>query len=202
MLAVMANGPTCAMPAADGTDRAGDDLVTRAAHGDREAFAQIVAAHHARVSRLAYRLLGWSGDVEDVVQDVFVAAWENLPGFRRGASLSTWLTAIAVNRCRSWCRRQAVRAKLLAAMRLGSRPPRAAPPAAAIRREARERVRAAVRALPARLREVVVLRYLEEMPPAEVAQALRISPPAVATRLHRARERLKGMLAETARPHP
>jgi RNA polymerase sigma factor (sigma-70 family) len=168
----------------------------RAAQGGRAAFADIVADHQARVTRLACRLLGWPNDVEDVVQDVFLAALEHLPRFRGDSSLATWLTAIAVNKCRSVRRRRLLRLRLLSWAR--GRLPRQAGQAAdcgPLRRERHEQVRRAVGRLPGRLREVVVLRYLEEMPIEQIAKVLRISPGAVGSRLHRARLRLAAELS-------
>jgi len=172
-------------------------VAQRAARGDRAAFADIVAAHQARVARLAWRLLGWSHDIEDVVQDVFVAALEHLPGFRGDSSLATWLTTIAVNKCRSARRRRILRQGFLslAAGRSRRHEGRAAD-SAAMRRERHDQVRRAVRRLPGRLREVVVLRYLEEMSIEQVAEILSLSPGAVGMRLHRARRRLAAELSD------
>src|SRR5688500_12036613 len=84
-------------------------LGERLARGDPGAFEQVVATCRPRVERLARRLLAWRGDVDDVVQDVFLVALEKARTFRREASLETWLTAITVNKCRShrrgWLRR-------------------------------------------------------------------------------------------------
>ena len=172
-------------------------LAERAARGDRSAFAEIVAAHQARVARLAWRLLGWSHDIEDVVQDVFVAALEHLPGFRGDSSLATWLTAIAVNKCRSARRRRLLRLRFASpGPGRAGRDAGEAPDSGLLRRERHRRVRRAVRGLPRRLREVVVLRYLEEMPIEQIAKVLSISPGAVGSRLHRARLRLAADLSE------
>src|SRR5947209_2107430 len=81
-------------------------LAQRLAGGDPEAFEDIVALYRARVARLAHRLLGWGGDPEDVVQEVFLAALRKAKGFRGQASLWTWLATITVNRCRRQLRRQ------------------------------------------------------------------------------------------------
>jgi len=173
-------------------------IAARAARGDGGAFAEIVAAHQGRVARLVHRLLGWPDDVDDVVQDVFVAALRNLSRFRGDASLSTWLLTIAVNQCRSHQRRQLVRRKFLAAARRLVRP-RASGAASsrAMEQERHQLVRRAVRRLPVRLREVVVLHYLEGMSLEAVAAVLGLSRTAVGTRLHRGRKRLSGQLGES-----
>lgn len=161
------------------------------------AFEAVVAAHEPRVTRLAHRLLGWGsgGDVEDVVQDVFFAAYQHRTRFAARASLGTWLTTITVNRCRSHQRRQRVR-RLLFRRRATEPAPPAAPPASHEPAwiETSAKVRSAVHALPARDREVIVLRYFEHMDAAEIAAATGLSRNAVEVRLHRARTRLAASL--------
>src|SRR3954451_2683243 len=89
-------------------DIGGSDLPTRFAAGEAGAFEQVVALYQPRVARLAHRLLGWQGDVDDVVQDVFLAAFTNARSFRGGSSLWTWLTAITLHSCRRHARRAAL----------------------------------------------------------------------------------------------
>ena len=78
---------------------------------DVSAFGGLIAEHERCVAGLAYRLLGWRADVEDVVQDVFVAALENLPRFRGECRLATWLYRITVNQCRRQRRKRLLRHK-------------------------------------------------------------------------------------------
>src|SRR5437763_8474204 len=96
---------------ADGGEQ---DLASRLARSDSAAFEQLVALHAPRIRRLAFRLLGWRGDVDDVVQDVFLAALCHLERFRGEASLSTWLTRVTINRCRTQHRRHLLRLRWLA----------------------------------------------------------------------------------------
>jgi len=186
---------------APGAVRREDDedahLVGRFLRGDGAAFNQLVRTHQDRVARLAYRLLGWSGEVDDVVQEVFLAVFKNVAGFRGDCRVSTWLTTITVNKCRSARRHRFTR---LAFLRRLSDEPRAAasPPTVegGVAPAELDRIRAAVQALPARYREAVVLRYLEGMPVAEVGLALGVSEGATGVLLHRARARLKDRLAD------
>ena len=164
-------------------------------------FEEVVRLYHDRVSRLAYRLLGWDEQIEDVVQDVFLAALKNLKRFRGESSLWTWLAAITMNRCRTLSRRRRLRMKLFSVLgREFSAQSRSADPVA--QQEKLDRVRKAVRELPVRLREVAVLRYLEETSIDQIAQVLRISRNAVEVRLHRARTRLKDRLADMLEEEP
>src|SRR4051812_33447508 len=81
-------------------------LAARFARGDAGAFEAVVALHQPRVARLAHRLLGWAGDCDDVVQDVFLTALGSARSFRGQSSLATWLATITLNRCRRHLRRR------------------------------------------------------------------------------------------------
>jgi RNA polymerase sigma-70 factor (ECF subfamily) len=182
-----------AMPSAAGPSDEG--LEGRLAEGDVTAFDRVVARHGDRIAGLAFRLLGWPADVEDVVQDVFLAVWRHRRRFRGHSSLDTWLTAITLNQCRTIQRKHGLRTRLLARMRSESR--RSASPAAdnaAERRDVAAIVQRAVRALPHKDREVVVLRDLEGMSVEGIAEVLSVSANAVHVRLSRARARLRVML--------
>jgi RNA polymerase sigma-70 factor (ECF subfamily) len=155
------------------------------------AFEAVVAAHQEKVARLAHRLLGWrsGADVQDVVQDVFLAALRHRRRFRGESSLGTWLSAITVNCCRTHQRRQQLRRLLV--LRRPSQPEAESPASEALASEdAARRVRQAVQALAPRDREVVVLRYFEGLDAAGIAAVTGISKNAVEVRLHRARARL------------
>src|SRR5437660_1414685 len=89
-----------------GDDDADDvDLVRRwVAAGEREALERIVERYRPRVTRLAWRLLGWggggsSGDLEDVVQEVFLTVLRKASVFRGQGGLWPWVRAITVNAC-------------------------------------------------------------------------------------------------------
>jgi len=161
-------------------------------------FEELVADHQQRVARLCYRLLGWRADVEDVVQEVFLAVFRALPEYRGQGSLSTWITRIAINACRSHVRKRLRFLRLLtsAREREETRPRRSADHTL-MERGRFDQVRTAVRELPPHYREVVVLRYLEEMTVPEIGELLGLSPNAVEVRLSRARQRLRERLAGT-----
>jgi len=178
--------------AGEAEDRA---LVERAVGGDGGAFERLVEMHQRQVARTAYRLLGWRGEVEDVVQDVFAAALVSLKRFRWESTLRSWLTSLTVNRCRKERRRRMVRRMLWGRWGGGVRRSEQAADEAAMAGERLVRVRKAVRELAGRYREVVVLRYLEGMEINEIGKALGISRGAVEVRLHRGRGQLKETLA-------
>jgi len=170
-------------------------LVGQFNRGDESAFDRIVEQHSGDVAALANRLLGWPGDVEDVTQDIFLAAYLGLKRFRCECSLKTWLFTITINKCRSYRYKRILRLRLFAATKASLTRPHAKvkTPTGS---ETFDRVRRAVAALPAKYREPVVLRYLQELPTDEISRILRISKNALQVRLTRARRRLRQELAE------
>jgi RNA polymerase sigma factor (sigma-70 family) len=181
-------------PAVQTSDDVDRELVERFQAGDDSAFDEIVAAHQERLARLAHRLLGWSADGDDVLQEVFVAALGHLHKFRRESRLSTWLTAIAIQKCRAHQRRQLLRWRHW--RRLAERRTvEINNPSQTESLDDQHAVQSAVRALPRNLREPLVLRYFEELAVPEIAASLGLSVGAVEVRLTRARQRLKETLA-------
>ena len=80
-------------------------LIRRAQEGDTRAFRQLFTRHQGTVSRIVYRMIGPSPDVEDVVQDVFLNVYRSLPSFRGDSKFSTWLYRLATNVTRMHLRR-------------------------------------------------------------------------------------------------
>lgn len=183
---------------ADGEDAV---LAGGLARRDPVVFDQLVETYQARVARLACRLLGWSQDVDDVVQEVFLAAWKGLPRFRRQSELGTWLMRITINKCRGHRRKEMLRLRRFWRSKERQQMRNAvSADGATLDAENQAEVRRAVRRLPARYCEVIVLRYLEEMPVERIGQVLGLTRNAVEVRLHRARARLRkelgGLLEE------
>jgi RNA polymerase sigma-70 factor (ECF subfamily) len=174
-------------------DDATQPLSQPLASGERDAFDQLVRDHHQAVTRLAYRLLGWRGEVEDVIHDVFLAAFKKLHRFRGESSPWTWLATITINRCRSTRRRKFLPWRWL------ERQDRSFEESSSERieqKETNQRVRDAVAKLPATDREVIVLFYLEEMSVSQISKMIGVKETAINVRLHRARKRLKELLGD------
>lgn len=75
----------------------------RAQAGDRDAFEALVGEHATEVYRIAASIVG-AADAGDVMQDTFVAAWQQLPKLRDDSAFRAWLRRICVNRARNWLR--------------------------------------------------------------------------------------------------
>jgi RNA polymerase sigma-70 factor (ECF subfamily) len=175
-----------------------DELVKHWLAGERAAFARIVELFQARVTRLVWRLLGWregGQEVDDVVQEVFVAVLAKAGGFRGQSSLWTWLRAIAVNTCRGHRRKQLVRWRYWRELWSRQEGSGEAADERMDRDESSAAVRRAVAKLGAKEREVVVLYYLEECSVREIVEILGVQTGAVEVRLHRARRKLRELLA-------
>jgi len=154
---------------------------------------KIVKDHLDEITRLAYRLLGWQSDVEDIVQDVFLSAALKLDTLRDETCVRAWLYQITINKCRTWRYRQKLRLRFW----INQRREKENDVPSSYNSDAHERdiqVRNAVRALPAKYREAVVLRYLEQLSACEVAKMLKINENALNVRLLRARTMLRETL--------
>ena len=187
-----ATGSACVPPAVTSDDA---DQLAKAAVGDAAAFDGLVRTHQERITRLVHRLLGWSNDVDDVVQDVFVDVLCNLSRFDGRSNVLTWITRIAINRCRSHQRRQWLRLRFLRKFPLPRGEGRGEGELDQLEtQETIQQVHQAIQQLNGRDREIIVLRYLEELPVETIAGMLGAMRGAIDVRLSRARRRLETIL--------
>ena len=156
----------------------------------------LVAQHEIPIRRTVTRLLGYADPgVEDLVQDVFFAAWRGRRRLRHGSALPAWLQSIAIRRCRSHVTRRARRRRLARFLPLSSLDGHSRAVEAAAAQGPDPDLMRALDGLTHEHREVLVLRHLEGLAAAEVALALGIQPGTVDVRVHRAREALRRELA-------
>ncbi|HET6574798.1 MAG TPA: sigma-70 family RNA polymerase sigma factor [Fimbriiglobus sp.] len=165
-----------------------------------------------RIYNLARRMLGNDADAEDVTQDVLVQVVRKLHTFRGESQLPTWLHRVTVNAALAHREKRANRQKREMATgdealeaiaadppTVGVRLPRpgaeAAPEQTVLAAEQRAVIERAIAKLPEGFREVYVLADVEGLPNAEIADMLDLSVAAVKSRLHRARERMRVLLA-------
>lgn len=169
-------------------------LVEQFRRGDESAFGRIVKQYSADVAALANRLLGWPGDVEDVTQDIFLAAFIGLKKFRCDCSIKSWLFTITINKCRTNRYKRWFRLRRFL-QEIDKVPIPSVGAEKLMNADEFEQVRCAVAALPARYREPVVLRYLQELDTEEISRILGISKNTLNVRLSRARKLLRDDLA-------
>jgi RNA polymerase sigma-70 factor (ECF subfamily) len=194
-----------------GPEPSDEELAARAAAGDEPAFEGIVRRYQGRVFRLASRLTGSETDAADVLQETFLRVYRGLSSFRGESRFGTWLYRIATNAAlahrRARSRRPAESLEAFLPRFDGDGGHLATPAELQVgtrvdelldRRALAERARAGIERLPELYREAFVLRDLEEMPTAEVAEVLGLEPATVRQRVHRARLMLRGYLADLA----
>ena len=171
------------------------EAVARARDGDLDAYSVLVARYTLRAHRAAF-LLGAGEEADDVVQEAFVKAFRHLSRFRAGESFGPWLLRIVTNETRNLARSRRRRAAL--AVRLGTAESADtaadAPVDEVLAAERRAQLLAAVRALPARERQVLVCRYFLDLSEAETAQVLAWPLGSVKSRTWRALNRLRAQL--------
>jgi len=190
--------------AAGRADKPGEDALLAGLRAGRdEAYEQLVRGYGGRMLAVARRLLGDGEDARDAVQEAFSSAFRSIDRFEGHARLSTWLHRIVVNaalmklRTRRRKPEEPLDDLLPAFLADGHRIDPGGPwqPAEALEhREVRELVRRSIDRLPESYRTVLLLRDIEELETAEVAEMLGIGPGVVKTRLHRARQALRGLL--------
>ncbi|WP_419815882.1 RNA polymerase sigma factor [Glacieibacterium sp.] len=171
------------------------ELATLALAGRDRAFAEIMQRHRGALYRIVVGNVGDPDEALDLVQESFLSAHRALSRYDETRSMRGWLATIAVNKCRDWGRRRAVRRVFAFARRIddvAEQVPIDLPgqDVTTADRQDLAKVAHAVTELPEKLRETLVLRAIEGLSQAEVAAILGISDKAVETRLYRARAAL------------
>lgn len=181
------------MNAGDGDDD--DTLIAAALSGENAAFSTLMSRHKEPLYRFVRRYVGDADESFDLVQETFVAAWSALNSFEQGRPFAVWLRRIALNKCRDWSRRRQVRRFFFAAAPLEAADKMSSAPADDGPHHGRlAELDAAISALPAALKEPLLLTVFEEMSQAEAAALLGVSVKAVETRVYRAKQRLRESL--------
>lgn len=153
-----------------------------------QAIERMMDEHGSRLLRLCYLRLLDQGLAEDALQDTFLKAWRAYPGFKNQSSEITWLTAIALNVCRSMKRKAWFRF-----VDLGK--PLAALPEASVPFEPYDdTVTRSVMALRGPEQEVILMHYYQGLNVREIAEALSLPLSTVTSRLIRARKKLEKSL--------
>jgi len=182
-----------AWPAEDAEIQA---LVEAARDGDVAAFESLVALTHRHTFTLALRLTGDVDDAHDVTQEAYLRAYRSIGGFRSDARFSTWMHRITANcasthlgRRRRHRHRSLTQDEQVVDLRGDSDPQLRADAS-----DLRVRMLEALDGLPPKLRAVVVLRDVYELPHEAIAAELGISETAAKVRLHRARHKMRSSL--------
>jgi len=172
-------------------------LASRSLKGDRGAFDHLVQRYQEPLYRLIRRYVGDHAETYDLLQETFVAAWQGLSRYDPQRPALAWLRRIALNKCRDWSRRRAVRRFFYGAAPLEAAELKASQPAEPSTHDseaALARLDRAISQLPAQLKEPLLLTAFEGLSQEAAGQALGITPKAVETRVYRARKQLAALL--------
>lgn len=178
-----------------------EELVHRAQQDDERAFGELVTRYESKVYSLAMKMLRNPEDAEDVLQDTFLRAYRGIKSFKGNSTFSTWVYRITANSAL-----MRLRKKQLPQVSIEDADERDAPISIAdwapgpveqlLNQEMQKVMDEAIDALPAEFRQVFILRDVEEMSNAEVAEILDLTVAAVKSRLHRARLKVRNRLAQ------
>jgi len=175
-----------------------EELLADARRGDHGAFHRLIDRHADGLFRLAFRLVGSTADAEDVLQEAFVGAFEQMGRFEGRSTVKTWLSRILVRQTARFHRRRSRRRTLPLPLAGdgGDEPDVRGSTSVSDDANRRLDVDRALRQLSPEHREVVVLREFGGMSYSEMGEALGIPVGTVESRLHRARQALKEALSD------
>lgn len=174
-----------------------EELLARALHKDREAFALLVNRYEVRLFNYARRIVGNAADAEDVFQETFLRVYNGLARFDPSQRFRPWVYSIATNVCRDMLRRQR-RRPTVSIEALADAPGGAAglserirssgpdPAASAAAHELAARLESALSRLPIRHRAVFIMARYDGMRYDEIARTLRIPVGTVKSRMNKA----------------
>ncbi len=184
------------------------ELIRLFLEGSEEAFNRLVLAHQKKAYNIAFRFLGNHEDANEVAQDAFVRVYRNLHRFRGHSSFQTWLYKITLNLARNRYRKMKRRKEDKKVSldnpltyedgeSIREVPDEMFSPERSIRsREIQEQVQEALEQIAPEHRQVVVLRHIEGLSYTEMSEILGCAEGTIKSRLHRARQELRGYLRE------
>jgi len=179
-----------------------EEIVARVQAGEVALYEVLMRRHNQRMYRAVRGILRNESDIDDILQDAYLSAYEHLDGFAGRSRFSTWLVRIAINKALDRIRRtsrivgldgwpeEEILAKIPEALHSPN------PEAESGRREITRLLEDAIDTLPPAFRSVYLLREVEGLSTRETAECLGIEPATVKTRIHRARGRLREALEE------
>jgi RNA polymerase sigma-70 factor, ECF subfamily len=177
-----------------------EELIDRARLDDSMAFELLMRRHNQRLYRVVRSVLREPAEIEDVIQQAYLSAFQHLDQFQGAARWSTWLCRIAMNEAlaRVRQRRRFVSMDVDSDERTASmsRDGMRDPESSAVGREVGELIEQAIDKMPSLYRSVLLMRGIEGMTTAETAAVLEVEPEVVKTRLHRARATLRSIIED------
>ena len=177
------------------------DWLEQSRRGDHAAFENLIRSYQTMIHSITYRMTGSLADADDLSQETFIRAFQQLASFRGESKFSSWLCRVAMNACLNWRQREIRRVEVhqqWAGDNLGG----GTDEGAEALDENTRNVQAALNRLPAKQRAAMILTVYEEMNHAEAARALGCSEATVSWRVFAARTKLKRWLSPASRGSP
>ena len=171
------------------------DLVLQSQNGSVAAFEALIRNHQTMIHALTFRMTGSSADAEDLAQETFIRAYEQINRFNGGAKFSTWLYSIAVHACLNWRRDEARRFQAHTKCAEEILTQQTGEAISAAQNEMAQEAQAALMKLPAKQRAAIVLTIYDGLNHAEAAKILRCSETTISWRVFAAKRKLKNWLA-------
>ncbi len=174
------------------------ELIDRIRSGDQRAFQRFIKMYQRLVGHIVFRLVTNTSDREDLCQDVFIKAYQNLKGFRYQCKISTWIAKIAYNTCLNHLQKKrpvlyndyGSESRTLDGLMGGEQ----SPDSATIEKDTISRLHRELRDLPVQYRTIITLYHLDEMSYNEIGQIMNLPEGTVKSYLFRARKQLRERL--------
>jgi RNA polymerase sigma-70 factor (ECF subfamily) len=180
---------------------ADEDLVLQSQNGSVTAFEALIRNHQTMIHALTFRMSGSSADAEDLAQETFIRAYEQINHFNGGAKFSTWLYSIAVHACLNWRRNEARRFQAYANCAGEMLVINQKSGISAAENEMAQQAQAALMKLPAKQRAAIVLTIYDGLNHGEAARVLHCSETTISWRVFAAKRKLKRWLTAGGKSH-
>jgi len=177
--------------------------VDRALKGDQQAYTELLNKYRGAIFNLVFKMIKNREEAEDLVQETFVKAFSALPSFDEQYAFSTWLFKIATNNCIDYLRKkklktfsidkptEAKEGEIKQTYKDAKTPD---PEVDTIEKERSFIIEDAIKCLPAKYRDAIILRHKEDKSYEEISEILNLPIGTVKARIFRAREKLKKYL--------
>ena len=174
-----------------------EDLIRQSSPGDSRFYQALMNNYYNFIYRLTYTILNDTCEGDDAAQETIIRAYNHLGTYQVGTNIKSWLARIAINICRDKLRRMKTRKRLQEVLKLFSwqaAQEAPSPEEVIIRNERSKTILSLVEELDEKHRLPILLRYVQNMSIAEIAQTLDLKEGTVLSRLHYAHLKLRNRL--------
>ena len=176
------------------------EIIERIAEGETKLFEMLMQRHNARMYRIGMVIINNDSEIEDVMQNAYLKAYQGLRGFEFKSSFSTWLTRILVNECLQHLKKNKRVRSIMSINQLNMKSEEIGagatkrPDNVALNKELGKALEESIMQLPEKYRVIFVMREIENMTVSETVEALQITETNVKVRLNRAKAMLRDKL--------